>query len=240
MAVYRDEGVVLKTVKLGEADRIITILTRRHGKIRAVAKGVRRVKSRFGGRLEPFMRCDLQIAQGRSLDRVSQAVSISQYASSICMDYDAYTAASAMVETADKLISAEYESSESQYLLLIGALNALANTRHPADAIGDSYLLRSLSLAGWTPRLDSCVVCGRRDTLDFFSVAAGGVMCSTDHTPTSVRIDLTVREQLEALVEGDWTILDSAALKADTRSLVEKWGEYYLERPIHALRLLDS
>ncbi|KFI45642.1 DNA replication and repair protein RecO [Bifidobacterium bohemicum] len=240
MPVYSDEGVVLKTVKLGEADRIITILTRHHGKIRAVAKGVRRTKSRFGARLEPFMRCDLLIAQGRSLDVVSQAVSISQYASRICVDYAAYTAASAMVETADKLITAEYESTESQYVLLIGALNALANALHPADAIGDSYLMRALSLAGWTPRLDSCVVCGRRDNLDFCSISAGGVMCSIDHTPAAVRIDLTEREQLEALVEGDWTTLDATVLQGDVRSLVEKWGEYYLERPIHALRLLDS
>ena len=77
MPLYRDEGVVLRTIKLGEADRIVTILTRNHGKIRAVAKGVRRVKSRFGGRLEPFMRDDLLIAEGRSLDVVSQAASIS-------------------------------------------------------------------------------------------------------------------------------------------------------------------
>ena len=59
MALYRDEAVVLRTAKLGEADRIITLLTRDHGKVRAVAKGVRRTKSRFGARLEPFMRVDL-------------------------------------------------------------------------------------------------------------------------------------------------------------------------------------
>lgn len=71
MSLYRDEGVVLRTSKLGEADRIITILTRGHGKIRAVAKGVRRTKSRFGARLEPFMRVDVLIAEGRSLDVLS-------------------------------------------------------------------------------------------------------------------------------------------------------------------------
>ena len=76
MPLYRDEGVVLRTAKLGEADRIITLLTREHGKIRAVAKGVRRTKSRFGARLEPFMRVDLLIAEGRSLDVVSQAESV--------------------------------------------------------------------------------------------------------------------------------------------------------------------
>lgn len=80
MPLYRDEGVVLRTAKLGEADRIVTLLTRSHGKVRAVAKGVRRVKSRFGGRLEPFMRVDVLIATGRTLDVVSQVESISAYA----------------------------------------------------------------------------------------------------------------------------------------------------------------
>ena len=73
MALYRDESIVLRTQKLGEADRIITLLTRRSGRVRAVAKGVRRTSSRFGSRLEPFTHVDLQIAEGRSLDVVTQA-----------------------------------------------------------------------------------------------------------------------------------------------------------------------
>ena len=91
MPLYQDEGVVLRTAKLGEADRILTLLTRDHGKVRAVAKGVRRTKSRFGGRLEPFMRVALLIAEGRSLDVVSQAESIAAYAGPICADFQAYT-----------------------------------------------------------------------------------------------------------------------------------------------------
>ena len=240
MPLYRDEGVVLRTIKLGEADRIVTILTRDHGKIRAVAKGVRRVKSRFGGRLEPFMRDDLLIAEGRSLDVVSQAASISAYAAGIVGDFDAYAAACEIVETADRLISTENEPAPAQYLLLAGALNALARHAHPAHTIGDSYVLRALALAGWTPRLDACVVCGGRDRLEFFSVPSGGVMCAKDHVPGSRRITLDTREQLQALVDGDWMILDAAPERPDTRKLVEEWGEYYMERPIRSLRLLDS
>ena len=144
MPLYRDEGVVVRTTKLGEADRIVTLLTRSHGKIRAVAKGVRRVKSRFGGRLEPFMRVDVLIATGRTLDVVSQAESISAYAAPICADYGAYGIANVMVETADKLVSAEGERAVAQYRLLVGGLNALARHAHPATAIGESYVLRAL------------------------------------------------------------------------------------------------
>ena len=76
MPLYRDEGVVLRTQKLGEADRIITLLTRAHGRVRAVGKGVRRTRSKFGARLEPFSHVDLQFYEGRSLDVVEQAESI--------------------------------------------------------------------------------------------------------------------------------------------------------------------
>jgi len=76
VAVYRDQAVVLRTQKLGEADRIITLLTREHGRIKAVAKGVRRTKSRWGARLEPTSHVDLQLYSGKSLDTITQAVSI--------------------------------------------------------------------------------------------------------------------------------------------------------------------
>lgn len=240
MPVYRDEGVVLRTVKLGEADRIITLLTRGHGKVRAVAKGVRRVKSRFGGRLEPFMRADLLIAEGRSLDVVSQAASISAYASRICADYESYTAASVIVETADRLVSTEHERADGQYQLTIGALNALSERLHAPAAIADSYVVRALAIAGWTPWLRSCVVCGRTQGLGYCSVRSGGAMCDADRTPDAMRLGDGDLETLAALVDGDWTVLDQGDVGQAVRRFVEEWGEFYLERPIRSLRLLDS
>ena len=77
--LYRDEAIVLRTHKLGEADRIITLLTRQHGRVRAVAKGVRRTTSRFGSRLEPFTHVDLQLAEGRNLDVITQAETIEPF-----------------------------------------------------------------------------------------------------------------------------------------------------------------
>ena len=103
MPTYRDEAVVLRTHKLGEADRIVTMLSRQHGKIRAVAKGVRRTASRFGARLEPMMVADVQCYVGRSLDIIQQAESLGSYGADIADDYASYTAGSVMVETADKV-----------------------------------------------------------------------------------------------------------------------------------------
>ena len=242
MPLYRDEGVVLRTAKRGEADRISTMLTRGHGKIRAVAKGARRVKSRFGARLEPFMRVDVLIATGRTLDVVSQAESIAAYAAPIAADYDAYTAASVVAETIDRLVAAEHERVPAQYQLLIGALHALAKGAHRPQAIGDSYVMRALALAGWAPRLGSCVVCGEpveTSTAIYCSIAAGGVMCAADRTPEARKYDPATIRQFAALVRGDWDVLDAEALTGETRRLVEEWSEYYMERPIRSLRLLD-
>ncbi|MBW3083726.1 DNA repair protein RecO [Bifidobacterium phasiani] len=237
MALYRDEGVVLRTAKLGEADRIVTLLTRGHGKVRAVAKGVRRVRSRFGGRLEPFMRVDVLVSEGRSLDVVSQAESIAAYAGPICLDYEAYAAANVIVETVDKIVSAEREPAPEQYRLLVGALAALARRAHPPRAIGDSYVLRALALAGWTPRLDSCVVCGRGDGLGYLSIPAGGTMCGADRTPEARPVSPGELGQLRALTAGDWRALDGAEPRSRVTRLVADWGEYYLERPIRSMRV---
>ena len=92
MPTYRDEAVVLRTHKLGEADRIITMLSRGRGKIRAVAKGVRRTTSKFGARLEPFSHVDLQLAVGHTLDVITQAESLDAFGEPLTDDYPAYTA----------------------------------------------------------------------------------------------------------------------------------------------------
>ena len=130
---YRDDGVVLRTHKLGEADRIITLLTRQNGRVRAVAKGVRRTKSRFGGRLEPFTHVDVLIHPGRSLDVIQQAEVIRAYGKPLATDYPRYTAGTAMLETAEKFTPVEKEPAIRQFLLLIGGLRALGDADAPGD-----------------------------------------------------------------------------------------------------------
>jgi DNA repair protein RecO (recombination protein O) len=132
---YRDDGVVLRTQKLGEADRIITLLTRQNGRVRAVAKGVRRTKSRFGARLEPFTHVDVLIHPGRSLDIITQAEVIRAYGAPLVADYPRYTAGVAMLETAERLTPVEKEPAIRQFLLLIGGLRALGDAIAPTDGI---------------------------------------------------------------------------------------------------------
>ena len=146
MQLYRDDGVVLRTQKLGEADRIITILGRTTGRIRAVAKGVRRTKSRFGARLEPFTHVDLMLHTGRSLDIITQAEVIRPYGEPLAGDYPRYTAGVAMLETAERFTPMEKEPALRQLLLLIGGLRSLGDAEHPPGLVLDAFLLRSLAV----------------------------------------------------------------------------------------------
>ena len=165
MLGYRDDGVVLRTQKLGEADRIITLLTRQNGRVRAVAKGVRRTKSRFGARLEPFTHVDLLIHPGRSLDVITQAEVIRPYGAQLAGDYPRYTTGIAMLEAAERFTPMEKEPALRQFLLLIGGLRALSETDEDAREprlVLDAYLLRSLAVAGYAPALEECAKCGAR------------------------------------------------------------------------------
>src|SRR3712207_2761888 len=177
MSLYRDEGVVLRTSKLGEADRIVTLLTRRNGRVRAVAKGVRRTRSKFGARLEPFSHVDLQLYAGRELDIVTQAESLTAYGETIVTSYPRYTAGSAVLETAERLTAEEREPSLRLFLLVVGALRALAGAEHEATLVLDAFLLRAMSVAGYEPALTECARCAAPGPHRAFSVPAGGVVC---------------------------------------------------------------
>ncbi len=160
MQLYRDDGIVLRTQKLGEADRIITVLGRSSGRIRAVAKGVRRTRSRFGARLEPFTHVDLLLHTGRSLDIITQAEVIRPYGAPLAADYPRYTAGVAMLETAERFTPVEKEPALRQLLLLIGGLRALSDGEHVPRLVLDAFLLRSLAVAGYAPALQECARCG--------------------------------------------------------------------------------
>lgn len=155
VSLYRDTAVVLRVQKLGEADRIITLLTRRYGKVRAVAKGVRRTTSRFGARVEPFCHVDVQLYTGRTLDVITQVQTVDAFGLHIVDDYQRYTAACAVLETVDRLAAEEGEPVLRLYLLAVGALRALAGRERDSSQVLDAFLLRAMSFAGWARRCPS-------------------------------------------------------------------------------------
>jgi DNA repair protein RecO (recombination protein O) len=174
--LYRDEGVVLRTIKLGEADRIVTILTQGHGKVRAVAKGVRRTTSRFGARLEPTSRVALQCYRGRELDVVTQAESLETHRP-LREQYVLFTHAVPMLEAVDQ-VAQEHEPNPALYRMLTGALRTLAQRASPM--VTPAFFWKLLSLEGFHPMLDGCARCGVPGddvALIAFDLEEGGTLC---------------------------------------------------------------
>jgi DNA repair protein RecO (recombination protein O) len=173
--LYRDNAVVLRTYKLGEADRIIVMLSEHHGKVRAVAKGVRKTKSKFGARLEPLSHVRLLLYQGRELDIVSQAESVETLAP-LVGDLDHITSGLALVEAVDQ-VTMEREPAPHIYRMLVGALRTVAERSGPL--VVAAFYWKLLASEGVSPELDACVVCAAPDPLVAFDMAHGGVLCRT-------------------------------------------------------------
>ena len=239
--LYRDEAIVLRTHKLGEADRIITLLTRQHGRVRAVAKGVRRTTSRFGSRLEPFTYVDLQLAEGRNLDTITQAETITPYAKGLGLDYDRYTAGTVMLETADRLVTEEREPSVQQFLLLVGGLRAMTAGEHGPGQVLDSYLLRSLSVAGYAPSFEHCARCAEVGPHRWFNPSMGGVLCATCRVPGSANPAPETVALLAALLTGDWPVVDAAHPRhlKEASTLVAAYLAWHLERALRSMAYVE-
>lgn len=238
LRTYTDQAIVLRTTKLGEADMILTLLTLEHGQVRAVAKGLRRTSSKFGARLTPFNRVKLQLHSGRNLDTVTQATSLSLNAPRIACDYERYLSGQVMLETAEKL--SEGEASRSQYHLLAGAIPALANRAHRPGMVLASYLLRTLSIAGWAPALDQCALCGTADSFKVFSASAGGVVCENCQLSGGTRISKPITDLLTALLAGQWPqVYQADALtQGIAEEVVTAYTEWVLERKLKSLSVM--
>ena len=264
---YRDDGIVLRTQKLGEADRIITVLGRTTGRVRAVAKGVRRTKSRFGARLEPFTHVDLMLHPGRSLDVITQAEVIRPYGEPLAADYPRYTAGVAMLETAERFTPMEKEPALRQLLLLIGGLRSLGETEHDSRLVLDAFLLRSLAVAGYAPALEECARCGapargpaRRGAsvpsdqarsgasapgdqvrLPAFAVAAGGMVCASCRPPGAAAPAAGTVDLMLALLQGGWDHADRSERRhrVECSGLVAAYLQWHLEHSIRSLRHVE-
>lgn len=245
MPTYRDEAVVLRTHKLGEADRIITLLSRRHGKVRATARGVRRTSSKFGARLEPFSHVDVQLATGRSLDIVAQAESLHAFGDRLANDFPRYTAGQVMLETVDRLVVEERQPAVQQFLLLVGALRVLnegtSDGPRETATILDSFLLRSLAVAGYAPTFTDCAKCGTEGPHRAFSPSAGGVVCTICRPPGSAHPRPQTLAYLTALLTGDWPATRDVAPETvrEGSGLTAAFVTWQLERGLRSLAHLE-
>ena len=236
MGLYRDEGIVLRTHKLGESDRIVSIYTRGRGKVRAVAKGVRKTKSRFGARLEPPTHLQLLLYEGRELDVVTQADTLDHFRP-IRDDLDRLTRAVAMLEAVDQL-GLEGEPNEPVYQMLLGALRALAGHRGPL--VVPAFFLKLLALEGFRPVVDECVECGSSDDLVSFDLEAGGTRCREHRQGGALSpeaLDL-LRDILGGRLGAALNVERSDAT-VEVDHLAVRAMEHHLERRLRSIAVLD-
>lgn len=236
MGLYREHGIVLRTHKLGEADRIVVLLTRGHGKVRAVAKGVRKTKSRFGARMEPTSHVSMLLYEGRELDVVTQADTVDVFPA-IRDDLDRLTKAVSMLEAVDQLAQ-EREANAPLYTMLLGALRALAARDSPL--VVGAFFWKVLSLEGFRPELDVCVSCGADPSGGGFDLEDGGALCRSCRRGPSLSdgaLDL-LRLVMGGQV-GAALATPASPATAEVDHLATRAVEHHLERRLRSVRLLD-
>lgn len=242
MAIRHDQGIVLRTYSFGEADKVVIILSPNHGKLRTVAKGVRKTKSRFGGRLEPFSHVDLILYEGRNLDTVTQVSVIEAYPN-LRLDYDAVLAAGTMVEVCDA-IAQEDESSTGLFLLLQRGLEALESGVNSMDLLS-SFLLKASGVLGVTPSLVVCAGCGRTPNGDEnfrFAFGAGGSVCPTCEPSGAYRLRAGVVDHLAALAGADLRAIPvlEDGLETDALGTSKRYLEFHLEKRLTSLEVMHG
>jgi DNA repair protein RecO (recombination protein O) len=234
--------VVLRTYKLRESDRIVVLHTAEHGKVRAVAKGVRKTGSRFGARLEPMSHVRLLLARGRELDIVSQAESVESLAPMLS-SLDRASQGIAAIEAVDQL-SIEREPDEQMYRMLVGVLRTIAERPSPLNV--PAFYWKLLAAHGVRPVLDSCVRCGGVETdespvqLVAFDVAEGGTLCRACRSGTSISRgalglmrDVLGGRLAEALSQPE------SPLTHEVGALATRAMEHHVERRLRAVAMFE-
>jgi DNA repair protein RecO (recombination protein O) len=175
LASYRDEGVVLRTIRLGEADRIVTMATPAHGKVRAVAKGVRKTKSRLGGRVEPLSYVQMLCWRGRDLDTITQ-VEVIDHFRPVREDLERLSQAMMMLEVVDH-VAVEDHAMPGLFRMLVGALRTLCES--DSRLVAGAFLWKLLAEEGVAPSAESCARCDRPLPLVAFDSASHGFLCAS-------------------------------------------------------------
>lgn len=242
--VYKTKGVVLKRIDLGEADKILTIYTSNFGKLRAVAKGVRRPGSRLGGHVDEFAYAEMLLAKGRELDVVTQSQTLEPFRR---MREDLWRASYGYY-VAELVDAFTEERSESLPLfnLLVSTLRLLSE----ADDLSTGlrfFELHLMELVGYRPELGMCLACRReiQPQANFFSPVLGGVLCPScgQVEVTAAPVSLNCLKVLRYLQRLDQPPVGGLRIDGATRRAVEStmrgYVEHLLERAVKSTAFLE-
>ncbi|MGN6813958.1 MAG: DNA repair protein RecO [Thermomicrobiales bacterium] len=247
--IYRTEGIVLRRTDLGEADRILTIYTPQFGKLRAIAKGVRRPASKLRGHLELFTRAKLQLARGRNLDVITSAETTEAYHG--LREEDIATlervgVAYYLAELLDRFTEDNLEN-RAVWDLLVAALRALSAGLDPA-LIARYYELRLLGYLGYQPQLETCLSCDEplQPVENYYSIESGGVLCPNcrAHDPAARPISVNALKLLRLLAREEMLaaarLRISPALMAEVEDILRRSIRQLADRDLESPAVLRS
>ena len=251
---FRDRALVVGTHDFGEADRIVVLLTRNHGVVRTVAKGVRRANSRFGSRLQPFVIIDVQLYQGRALHSLTGADTVEYLSHGIIDDYARYTAAAAALQAAHRFANLsddgsgtlEHESDPFVFDAACQTLRRLHGTANP-QVVLDTFVLQLMQHEGVGPSFFDCGNCGTPGPHSSFVPGLGGAVCGrcrppgTKHVPTEVLRLMWLLAHGQEDAAGELLVSDEGPLWAGRmHQLVDACAAFQLGGRLTALTLVED
>lgn len=245
--LYRTEAIVLRRMNVGEADRILTVYTPTRGKMRVVAKGVRRTSSRLAGYIEQFTQTRLLIARGRNLDIITQSEPIKIFRNlSEIGDLELWGHAVYAVQLLDKLTEDGLENFPAYQLLseTLEALNAGENPR----VIMRAYELHMLGYMGYRPQLQQCVRCQSelQPIVNYFSPELGGVLCANcgQIERRSVELSVDALKVLRYLQRNPFAsgpkLRLTNSLSREIEQAMHSYTRYLLERDLKTAEFIRS
>lgn len=246
MPTYQADAVVLRRLDYGEADRILTLLTREHGKLAAIAKGSRRAKARMGNGLDLFSRSQMMLAKGRNLDVVAQAERRGDVRN-ISGDLHRTAYASLVAEVADKVLE-ERHPVDDVFELVVTTIERLNAPARSPRAEGAWFLMRILDLLGYQPQLADCASCNEAlpEAAAWFSPLLGGLLCRKcgAHDQAGSPISVNGLKVLRVMAAGDGALYDRLRLSADLfneiEPALEAQLEYHLDRHLKSIEFIRS
>lgn len=244
MESYKAEGIVLRARDYGEADKILTIYTREWGRVQAIAKGVRKVKSKNKGAVQPFTHSKFLIYKGKSLDTVTQCQSINSFGAIrenlLKMAYASY-----IMELTDKLVI-EKESNENIFILLLTTLFLMEEIDLPVTA--GVYRIRLLTLLGYKPYLDGCVNCGSSNSNDTYRLSPllGGLLCASCQKEDEQALKISkgsiaiLRQFLIMDVRKLHLLKINTQMFKEINNIFKKYMQFYLDYPLKSEEFLEQ
>jgi DNA repair protein RecO (recombination protein O) len=245
--VYKTEAIVLRTMDLGEADRVLTVLTPRLGKLRVIAKGVRRPRSRIGGALQPFSDVQLVLAVGRTFDVVTSSALEDPHLG-LRNDLHSTAAAWYLVELADRFCEGAADSHDA-FRLLAQGLSALdAGSEVAREVVARWYELALLDAMGFRPELARCIECGAaiEPEGNAYAPVAGGVVCpqcaNAAHAARPVSADAlkVLRHLQRSPLIGVLRLRLAPALHREVERLLHATVSAVLERELRSRDFLEE